>query len=353
MRIDRSMHKPTPVGPVRSFRPHVPATVRCGDQLLQRLAALGSVLVVPLARAAAAVFAHQAWRSHGFHSASDFAWERLRRDGRWLQDLVRLHRTLERLPSLASALCGADGGRPLSQVAALQVGRVATAANAGDWIARARALSLPALKIAVAAEVSSRTPGSGADPSNVDEADEDRVVVRPHVPPDVKWMFESELDLYRNLEGGETSPRRFAAALVGESMSARCIPPEDFAPRLAKRRERHFRRGRGESRIDDSHPQPSGGGGRAEPAPEQAAVLVLHSPAMRRALQRLDSFEKLRFRLVRLEGKLAQRAAKTPSRTRVRDLKRLLRILEALVRLQDGLEIDVADLLLEMHEHGA
>ena len=95
MRIERSMHKPAPAGAIRSFRPYVPATVRCSDHVVQRLAAIGAVLVLPLARAAASVFAHQAWRSYGFQSAGDLARERLRHDPRWLHDLVRLHRTLE------------------------------------------------------------------------------------------------------------------------------------------------------------------------------------------------------------------------------------------------------------------
>ena len=247
------------------------------------------------------------------------------------------------------------------------MGRVATAGDVGEWIVRARTLSLLDLKTVVAAAIgSSRTAvprlpaeaaGAKAMLSDVcaDDAEEPRVVVRQQVPPDLKWMFESELDLYRNLEGGETSPGRFVAALVGESMSACCFPPEDFVPRLSKRRERRFkkRRGGGEPHTDDSYARPSGSGGRADPEPGQAAMLVLHTPAMRRALQRLESFEKLRLRLLRLEGKLAQQAAKASSRTRVRDLKRLLRILESLVRLEDGLEIDMADLLLEMHEHDA
>src|SRR5262245_42359340 len=349
MRIERSMHEPAPAGASRSFRPYVPATVRSGDQVVQRLGALGAVLVLPLARAAAVVFKHQAWRSYGFLTAGDFARERLRHDPRWLHDLERLHRTLERLPDLAPALCGADGGRPLGQVATLQVGRVATAGDVGEWIERARAVSLVELRAAVmTALASSKTadlhpaePAGANGRAEVGSDEEPRVVVRQQMPPDVKWMYESELDLFRNLEGRETSPARFVAALVGESMSACCVPPEDFAPRLAKRRERRFkkRRAGGEPHADDSYGRPSSGG-QADPEAGQAAVLVLHTPAMRRALQRLESFDKLRLRLLRLEGKLAQ-AAKASSRTRVRDLKRLLRILESLVHLEDGLEIDI------------
>src|SRR5262245_28538750 len=363
MRIERSMHEPAPAGASRSFRPYVPATVRSGDQVVQRLGALGAVLVLPLARAAAVVFKHQAWRSYGFLTAGDFARERLRHDPRWLHDLERLHRTLERLPDLAPALCGADGGRPLGQVATLQVGRVATAGDVGEWIERARAVSLVELRAAVmTALASSKTaalhpaePAGAKALSDVCSDEEPRVVVWQRLPPDVKWMYESELDLYRNLEGGETSPARFVAALVGESMSACCVPPEDFVPRLSKRRERRFkkRHGGSEPHADDSCSRASGSGGRADPEPGQAAVLVLHTPAMRRALQRLESFERLRLRLLRLEGKLAQQASKASSRTRVRDLKRLLRILESLVQLEDGLGIDIGDLLLEMHEHDA
>src|SRR5262245_33781966 len=219
MRIERSMHEPAPAGASRSFRPYVPATVRSGDQVVQRLGALGAVLVLPLARAAAVVFKHQAWRSYGFLTAGDFARERLRHDPRWLHDLERLHRMLERLPDLAPALCGADGGRPLGQVATLQVGRVATAGDVGEWIERARAVSLVELRETVAAAISGASPkGSRAELSDVCADEEPRVVVRQQMPPDVKWMYESELDLYRNLEGRETSPARFVAALVGGSM---------------------------------------------------------------------------------------------------------------------------------------
>ena len=140
--------RPEPLAPSRTGR-FVSTTALETDRVLRRLAAVGSVLVLPLARAAAALVEHTAWQACGFRTQADFTRERLGRDSRWLRQLVSLHRAQERLPALTQALCGADGGSPLGQVAALLVGRVATPENVEVWIDRARQLSLEELRVAV------------------------------------------------------------------------------------------------------------------------------------------------------------------------------------------------------------
>jgi len=128
----------------------IPYTVLSGDRLLCRLAALRDSIAVPMARAAFAITQREAWIACGFKNDYDFARERLDRDQRWLYDLVRLHETLEAHPAVASALCGMDGGPHLGQMAAIQIGRVATPSNVDAWIDRARHLSFVELRAAVA-----------------------------------------------------------------------------------------------------------------------------------------------------------------------------------------------------------
>jgi len=352
---------------------YVPATVRDGDRLLGRLAALRSVLVLPLCRAASLVLRHEAWRSYGHLSRGDFARERLQRDGRWLGDLVRLHRTLEELPELGPALCGADGGRPLGQVAALQIGRVARREDVRAWLERARRVSFGELRSLVRAARGVSGALGGSVGGVEEDEDEPRVVVRQLLPPDVKWMFESAFDLYRTVEGGEASRTSFVQALVGEATSSGCGPLEDFGLRYHRSRSGEGVwpvGGSGGEGVKGRRARPGMPEGRAEARREwegMAAVAdsgqgraervrAARTPAVVQALRRLESFEKLRLRLLRLERKLAgvaEKPERPSSRTRLRDLERLVRVLESLLRLEDGLELDMGDLLLELHEHRA
>src|SRR5262245_50466773 len=80
-----------------------------------------------LARAAAAFMALQAWSVFGYARLDDLTRERYGRSGRWLRDLAALGVGLAAAPSLAAALTGADGGRPLGRVAATLVARAAAA----------------------------------------------------------------------------------------------------------------------------------------------------------------------------------------------------------------------------------
>ena len=349
------------------------------DRVLRRLAAVGSVLVLPLARAAAALVEHTAWQACGFRTQADFTRERLGRDSRWLRQLVSLHRAQERLPALAQALCGADGGSPLGQVAALLVGRVATPENVETWIARARQLSLEELRVAVqlaSSEPSSLSPDTGELDATVlsaraegvpardlesapgcdrgsdvgEQEDESRVRLRFSVPPDVQWIFEAGLELYRCVEGWDAGVSSFVPALVGEATSAGCAPPDDFRPRWQgeARREKEALRERVAEALR-REVRRGGAGNRAVDVNVSGIVLSLHTPAMRRALQRLDLYDFLRSRLRRLERKLAL-LPKARSKTRTRDLRRLVGVFQVLVRMQDEIEIDMGDLLLELHD---
>jgi hypothetical protein len=351
MQSNRSLPRPAPTGPAPAFaadasRRLLPTSVREGDRLLRLLAAVRSVLVVHLARAAAAVVAHEVWHLCCYRTRTDFARERLRRDGRWLRDMIRLHEALERLPRLLPALCGDDGGRPLGQVAVLQIARVATPEDVEAWIERARRLSLDELRTAVATHLRDQeaSPSRAGDPPSAvvralhsvadpvpyptagpaphdDEDDEPLVTLRQRLPPDVKWAFDAARDLHRHLEGSEVSLSRFVQDLVGEVASSGCLPPDDFTPRLPAP-------ARANQNGDDTGPgpRPANTPGNTDPGDRSAVVLALHTPAMRRALQRLATFDRLRCSLARLDQKLQLRPNKK-SRTYRRDTRRIARIL--------------------------
>jgi len=340
----------TQLAPWHSGR-FISAVVLETDLVLRRLTAVGSVVILPLARVAAAITQHTAWQACGYRTQADFTRERLNRDSRWLRQLVSLHQTLERLPGLAEAISGADGGRALNQSEALVIGRVATPANVGSWIARARQLSLEELRGAVlSASPGVRSLESRDISQEAELEDESRVRLRFSVPPDVRWIFEAALELYRCVEGWDAGITGFVPALVAEASSAGCVPPDDFRPRWqgdARRalRQRAAEALRGEAQL--------GGAGKASCAVAaigHGIVLSLHTPAMRRALQRLECFDSLRSRLRRLERKLAL-FSKPGSKTRTRDLRRLVGVLQVLVRMQDEIQIDVGELLLELHDN--
>jgi hypothetical protein len=337
-----------------------------GDRLLLGLAAVASVVALPIARATAEVLRRSAWRAFGYGTQGDFTRERLQREPRWMHEQARLHAVLEKHPQLEEAVCGLDGGAPLGQVASVQIGRVATAETLSDWIDRARVLRLNELRAAVAEAYKAQAdPGSSNDrmpevrttgrsiAAELQESDENRVLLRRVIPPDVKLIFDAVLELYRNLEGHEASMSGFIQALTGEASSSGIVPPDDFRPRL---RRRSSNRGRAKPR---GKPPVRG---KAPSAQELRRWRALQTPAMRRARQRLLLFEQKIQGLVRLEAKLAAWDAeggcsfpgkKPLPRARVRVLRRLVGVLQSLVRLEGGIAIDMAALLLELHEHRA
>lgn len=298
-----------------------PATVLAGNALLARLAAARQLLAVPLARAAALVVAHRAWIYCGYKSQGDYTRECLHRHPRWLRDLANLH----------------QARHAASETAA----------------------------------------GKGSVPDDAER--EDRALVSQVLPPDVKLAFETVFELHRSTVGREASMAEFVEGLVAEAMSAGCMPPGDFEPRLrpnprvspvtppgplermaAFATERPIEPTRARSSI-------------TAPVPGDHVPPALRTPALRLATRRLAEFERLRSRLRRLELKLLvvekhqgtrhalpeargvgrnARVVEIP-RTRRRDLRRLGSVLASLLRFENELDIAVGDLLLELHEHHA
>ncbi len=395
-------------------QPSIPLTVLSGDRLLCRLAALRDSIAVPMARAAFAITKREAWIACGYQNTFDFARERLDRDQRWLHNLVRLHETLETHPAVAAALCGTDGGTLLGQMAAIQIGRVATASDVGSWIDRARHIPFAELRTEVARHLACATeptpgdePGSAApvsrfETSPEDALDEPRVLVRQMVPPDIKIIFDDALELYRAVAGLDAGPTAFVEALGAEVTSSGLALPEDYHPRL--RRNDPKRTGQIWNHLS--------AGVTAKRAIEGLGtglgpISELASPATRNAHRHLTESAELQTRLERLERKLAIEfggasqagnsdvdgtgaSAETEvtveagdefgveimdgvatataawvvdgiaharvqvlSWSRKRDLKRLAGVLGTLIRLQNTIEMDIADLLLELDENRA
>lgn len=95
-------------------------------------------LSLPLASAARAFHRCRGWKDFGYARLSDHARERLDRSARWVRDLAALSEAAERLPGLAAALTGEDGGRPIGLVAASHIGKVATRESLDAWLSMAR-----------------------------------------------------------------------------------------------------------------------------------------------------------------------------------------------------------------------
>jgi GrpB-like predicted nucleotidyltransferase (UPF0157 family) len=108
-------------------------------QALERVA-------VPLGRAASVFEKARGWFVFGHARMDDHARERLGRSGRWMRHQASLGRAVDRFPDLLRALDGRDGGPPLGKVATWVIGRVATDASVGAWIALGRRVTVRELK---------------------------------------------------------------------------------------------------------------------------------------------------------------------------------------------------------------
>src|SRR5687767_5747659 len=98
------------------------------------LSAARAQVILPLAKVAAAVVGVRAHREFGYSSLEDFCRERRGRGARWVRDLAVLQGHFEKLPALAAAVSGDDGGPPLHVSAAMAIGAVATPENVDRWI---------------------------------------------------------------------------------------------------------------------------------------------------------------------------------------------------------------------------
>lgn len=177
------------------------------------------------ARVAKRLVALRAWVPFGFARVDDFARERLCRSGRWLRDLAALGEALESSPALTDALTGADGGRPIGQVAALAIGRVAKAESVGAWVDLARRVPVRQFKAEArrAREADSAWPvrsDGSKDCENralCEPQEDDRRQVWLIVPHPVKLAFEDTHRLHRAVCGRETGVASFVEALIGEA----------------------------------------------------------------------------------------------------------------------------------------
>jgi len=188
-------------------------------------------LVAPFARAACAFVRRRAWTQFGHARLDDHARERFGRSGRWVRDLAALGEAAATSPALLAALTGADGGRPLGRVAAIQIARAGMPDAIDDWIELARRESVRdlrrALRRARAASETAADPGEDDPPVSTaggDDPDDDKVLFGLPVPRPVMVAFDETLDLYRAVEGRDATVTSFAEALVGE---ARAMRPEN------------------------------------------------------------------------------------------------------------------------------
>ena len=337
----------------------LPSLVATGDRLLHGLARMRSCLVVPLARTVGLLSAHEGWFAYGYRNLDDFARESLFRSGRWFRDLGRLQAALDEFPQLGMALRGADGRAPLSQKAALCIARVATGADAGSWIARARELPLPVLQQVVTEhEAKSRASGheTGLGATRAGETSSAaRVTLRLTGPPEVKLAFDALRELHAAVVAREGGPGALVEAMLGEAASAGWLPLDELQARLRARFEARLR-SPGKARSQGSKRPVSGS---RAPVSRAAHMSTAHmstslvSPALERGQKTLAEFGLMQRHLAHLEEKLCSSPTLPCAQSRARDLRRLARILRRLMRLQDRLEGVMADLLLELHEHRA
>jgi hypothetical protein len=221
------------------------ATVDASDRTLEidllalSIKAAVDRMALPLTETARALLEARVWTTFGYARLEDYARERHGRTGRWLRDQASLGRSLESHPSLADALCGADGGRPLGKVSALWVGKVASADSVGAWIDLARAVSVRELKEMVrqALRADSDTPpsadGPGAeravaenDASDDEHGDVDEFCrLRMALPIAMRAAFDQTLRLHRAVSGREASVISFVEALVAEARAG-LRPPD-------------------------------------------------------------------------------------------------------------------------------
>lgn len=182
------------------------------DELACALRAAADRVVLPLARAAAAFTAAEGWRAFGDVRLEDHARESFGRTARWVRDQVRLHDVVTRFPRLAEALVGADGGAPLGSEKSKLVARAALRDESalGAWIARARAVTVGALRREV------RHALEGDDPVAADEL-EPRTRVVIEVPYEVAVAFEDTCELARATAGRELGMAGVVEALLAEA----------------------------------------------------------------------------------------------------------------------------------------
>ncbi|ANM28815.1 hypothetical protein ABI59_03130 [Acidobacteria bacterium Mor1] len=190
--------------------------------------------VVPLvAKAAAQVVEKKIWVLFGHARCDDYTRECLGRSGRWLRDMARLGRGLERFPRLGQALDGSDGERPLGWVAATLVLDVASEGTLDTWLARARSMTVRELRGAIGA-AKQQAPASGdSEGARAETSDTDRRLVRIGLPSSIRDAFDACLKLFRAVSGSDLPVSEFLEAMLAEA-HAGPHPPDVVAEPLRR-----------------------------------------------------------------------------------------------------------------------
>jgi hypothetical protein len=348
----------------------LPDRVVQGDRILWRLARLQSQIGVPLAAAAEAIHSRQGWVDFGYRNREGFARERFGRTGRWLRNLAALHALLQRFPALVQAVTGADGEQPVGRVAALLIGRVADDTSIDAWIARARTCTVHELEDAVRGLQSAHTH---LDEDDLYEEPRDTVRARLPLPPEILLAVDEVASTHRAVGAREVGYTVFVEELLAEVSSTGKWAPADRKPQSGEPSQNEDDPQHGDPAAA-SQPGDATRDGALRRAAERfrelqresrQAALAASTPAGRRAIRTLSEAAR---NLLDLSGVIQQlhaienrsepatdapgaRRANKP-RGRIWQLRRIARILGKLVRLEDRLEIHMAELLVELHEVG-
>ncbi|MGH9867060.1 MAG: hypothetical protein ACREAA_02700, partial [Candidatus Polarisedimenticolia bacterium] len=206
--VSLPVRSPSPWAVCEAARPYrTERSLGQAHQVAVSLAAARARVILPLARVAAAVVAVRAHREFGYSSLEDFCRERHGRGARWVRDLAVLQGHFDRLPALATAVSGDDGGPPLHVSAAMAIGAAASSETVDRWIARGREATLDQLRREIRAQ-------AGAD-----AVEPDGVQVRMSVHPVVLAAFDEVLDLHRAVVGSDESVTSFVESMVAEAMT--------------------------------------------------------------------------------------------------------------------------------------
>ena len=179
-----------------------------------------------LARTARRLVGVKGWTIFGYARVDDYANEQLDRSGRWLRDLAALDDAFERFEKLRRAFTGVDGGRPIGQVAALAIGRIADERSVECWIRLARQLPVRRFKDRIR---EARAAESSLPLHNPDEVE--RVRVSLAVPAAVRAVFDEAAELNRMVCGSQVSVTAFVESLVAEASTVVAPSEEVEFPR--------------------------------------------------------------------------------------------------------------------------
>ena len=358
----------------------VPERVARLDRLLVELGGMRHRLVYPLARAARDLEQCSGWTVFGYLTREDFARGLLGRSGRWLRDLATLQEKMEALPPLGRAVGGLDGGQPLGRVAALWIGRVASPEDVGSWISRARRMTLQRLRSAVE-EAAVESPA--VSPAESVEPEVEKEPFKLKDPPDIELQQAEMRDLFGAVMGRGVTSEELFEATVAEVCAGPWNPEYTPKPRRAL------------GAVAAAPPRPDSSPLLPKPGPEPPPLPARIEPeptttAERKALRTLKRMMELTRDLLQASRRVQEASAANPlepsavnalqpsseesalapettpegigvaacassaSRPgrviRTQDVIRIGYQLRELVRLEDEIEIRIADLLLEMME---